>query len=72
MIDSAKLRSEKDNVHNTASSIQNGGFPDQVNATPNGVGNANSELRDTLQQNYQNQSSKFSTQSQQPPSATSN
>lgn len=60
MIDSAKMRSEQDNVNHTTTSIQNGGFPENVNTAPNGGHLGNSELRDTLQQNYPNQSSKFS------------
>lgn len=60
-IDSAKMRSEKDNTHPTSASIQNCSFPDNANITANGALINNSDLRDTLQQNYHNQSSKFST-----------
>lgn len=46
-------------------------FAENANLAASGVPAANSELRETLQQSYHNQSSKFSTQSQLPPSATS-
>lgn len=72
MMDSAKMRSEKVETHPTSISLQNGGIPDNANIATNGGIINNSDLRDTLQQNYHNQSSKFSTQSQLPPSATSN
>jgi hypothetical protein len=72
LMDSAKMRSEKDGVNHTTTSVRERELPENTNATPNGNQVTNSDLRDPLQQNYQNPSSKFSTQSQQPPSATSN
>ena len=54
MIDSAKMRSEKEHTHPTSASIQNGSFPDTANITANGALINNSDLRDTLQQNYHN------------------
>lgn len=67
--DSANMQLEKDQIQNTGSSIQNSVAD---NVTPSNV-QQEREIRETIQSHqYQNMSSKFSTQSQQAPSNMSN
>ena len=67
--DSASMQLDKEQIQNTASSIQNGVAD---NGTPSN-GHQEREVRDTIQAHqYQNMSSKFAASSQQAPSTMSN